>query len=104
MKRYLILRNALGWRPTNAMGWTSVLTVSKTRILHTILRFGVFAIGVSAVLLAASPARAFLFGAYQFREVSNTLSQFSSFGFPAINDRGTIAAVFNLDTGGQQVL
>jgi hypothetical protein len=83
--------------------WTRVLTIHRTQIVRTLLRVGVFAIGVSVLLLAASPARAFPFGPYAFRIFQTTLGDDSSYGVPAINDSGEIAVAVKLDTGGQHV-
>lgn len=69
-----------------------------------IARVGMVALGFSTLLLAASPARAVLIGGFHFTEVINTTGIYSSIGPPSINDAGTIAAVYGLDAGGQQVL
>ena len=88
---------------TDAIGWTPVLTIHGNQIVRTLLRVGVFAISVSVLLLAASPARAIPFGPYDFRIFQTTLGDDSSFGVPAINDSGKIAVAVELDAGGQQV-
>ena len=73
------------------------------QVISRSARLAVCAIGVSTVMLAASPAGAFPFGEFRFTEVINTRGPVSSIGTPSINDGGTIAAVFGLDAGGQQV-
>ena len=104
MRRHSISGIAFRMRMTDAIGWTPVLTVHRSQIISTLLRVGVFAIGVSVLLLAASPARAVLFGPYVFTIFQSTdNSDFSSFGTPAVNDSGKIAVAVELDAGGQQV-
>ena len=81
-----------------------ILTIQGNQIVSTLLRVGVFAISVSVLLLAASPARAVLFGPHVFTVFQSTDdSDASSFGTPAVNDSGKIAVAVELDAGGQQV-
>jgi hypothetical protein len=88
---------------TDAIGWTPVLATFRSQHDGTLHRVGVFAIAVSALLLAGSPASAIPFGTYVFKEFQNTEGGTSSIGTPAINDQGKIAAVVGRDEGGQQV-
>ena len=104
MRRHSISGIAFRMRMTDAIGWTPVLTIHGNQIVRTLLRVGVFAIGVSVLLLAAaSPARAIPFGPYVFTIFQTTETDASFFGVPAINDSGRIAVAVELDTGGQQV-
>ncbi len=104
MTQYSNSGSAFGARPAEALDRTPNVAVRNRQIVRTMPLVGMIAIALSVVLLVAGPAQAFPFGAYQFREVVSTTGQFSFIGTPAINELGTIAAVYRLDAGGQQVL
>src|SRR5215212_2722383 len=61
MRRHSISGIAFRMQMNDAIGWSPVLTVHQNHIVCPLLRVGVLAIGVSVLLLAASPAWAISF-------------------------------------------